>query len=106
MIKLISKVTRPNTKATFYPMSDTLTPLVKKAKQEGKLIAEEFVLSKNKLTFTSVWIWSNKADLEEFNQNDEIKEYRKCRKWFEQEYEHIRSFKESEVDELNLDSRM
>ena len=30
MIKLISKVTRPNTKATFYPMSDTLTPLVKK----------------------------------------------------------------------------
>ena len=106
MIRLISKVTRPNTKTTFYPRPSNLSPLVEKAKQEGKLIAEDFVVSRNKLTFTYVCLWSNKTDLEEFNQQIEIKEFHKRRKWFEQEYEQIRSFSESELDDLDLYLRM
>ncbi len=106
MIRLISKVTRPNTKTTFYPIPSNLAPLVKIAKQEGKLIAEDSKLSEDKLTFTYMCLWSSKDDMEEFNQQDELKEFRKRRKWFEQEYEQIRSFSESEVDSLESYLRM
>jgi hypothetical protein len=44
--------------------------------------------------------------MEEFNQQDELIEFRKRRKWFEQEYEQIRSFSESDVDSLESYLRM
>jgi quinol monooxygenase YgiN len=102
MIRLTSKVTRPNTKMTFYPRPSNLTPLVEQAKQDGKLITEDFLISRNKLTFTYVSLWASKDALDEFNQQEAIKDFHKRRKWFEQEFEQIRTVTEDVLENTDL----
>ncbi len=103
MIRLISKVTRPDTKMAFYPRPENVNAIVEQAKQAGKLISEDSVMSKNKLTFTYIAVWNSQEDLYEFNQLQQVKEFYKKRRWFEQEFEHVRMVSTNEIDNVNLD---
>ncbi len=102
MIKLIAKVTRPNTKMVFYPRPENVTTIVEQAKQLGKLVSEDSIMSKDKLTFTYIAVWNSQEDLIEYNQMLPVKEYYKRRRWFEQEFEHTRIVSLNEIEDINL----
>lgn len=98
MIRLTAKVVRPNTKMAFYPRPETVTPLIEQAKSSGKLISEDSLVSKNKLTLTYVALWNSQEDLKEFNQQDLVKDFHKRRRWFEQQFDHMRTVNIEDVN--------
>ncbi len=102
MIRLTAKVSRPNTKMAFYPRPAPVISAMEKVKQDGKLISENVFISKDKLTSTYVAIWNTQEDFKEFNQTQQIKEFHKKRRWFEQEFEHIRIESIEKINDTDL----
>ncbi len=76
MIKFVYKSTRPSLDTQWYKRTEEIQKLAEDAKNQGKLINEEFKYESGGLTLFITSIWSNKEDYSDYVNSPEMLEWR------------------------------
>jgi hypothetical protein len=101
MFKIQIKTIRPDRKAAFYPIPESVDNLQNELIQSGTLLKKVSTISKDSLIKTVTMVWKSRADMLEFNSTPQLVEFIEQRSWYNQENSHIVNFITKEVDDVN-----